>query len=416
MYTHERPIFEAVLRAGGQSSCIREGSAETARVSSSSPFACFQEWPVPELRTAQAAPEALDPRLQEKGDSNAAAYSQGAASIEAFMQRSATPRENFLKPFDEKEATGYDVAPKACVDLFSGMRPSIVVEQHYTMPLLKENAKQHMCSDCANRKTREEYSASMWKNRVQAWRATLCAHCEAAHTLRRASAVALCQVCGKHKSAVSFFSKAWKHRGTRSSMQCIDCEHPACTAPQCQQCRLCRQHHRKDKKCESGVQPLHSRVPRPTTFTEVQRFVCCVCRPILCDKWPECSEVRKRKEKKKRKQYRCGNCEEAGHTLRRASAVSRCRVCGKHKSAASFFLEDWKKHKGSHSRMECMDCDHKASARGAKCKQCREDHKECRAGRTRRRHKQKEWHFRARANHKSLGACARGTRKDTGRR
>ena len=158
-------------------------------------------------------------------------------------------------------------------------------QQHYTMPLLKKNAKQHMCSDCANRKTQEEYSASMWKNRVQAWRATLCAHCEAAHTLRRASAVSLCQVCGKHKSAVSFFSKAWKHRGSHSSMQCIDCEHPACTAPQCKQCRLCRKHHRTDKKCQSGVQPRHSRRPRPTTLTEVETFVCSVCRPILCDTW-----------------------------------------------------------------------------------------------------------------------------------
>ena len=162
-----------------------------------------------------------------------------------------------------------------------------------------------MCSECAKTKTQQEYSASMWKNRVQARRNTLCAHCEAA------AAVSLCRVCGKHKSAVSFFSECWKHGGSHSSMQCIDCEHPACTAPQCKQCRLCRKHHRNKKKYQPGVQPQQNTTPRPTTLTEVQNFVCPVCRPILCDKWPECSKVRKGKKIKARaqNQYLCGDCE-----------------------------------------------------------------------------------------------------------
>jgi hypothetical protein len=196
---------------------------------------------------------------------------------------------------------------------------------------LKENAKQHMCSDCAQPKTQAEYSTNMWKNRVQARRHTLCAHCEAARTLRRAATVSLCRVCGKHKSAVSFFAEAWKRRGSHSSMQCIDCEHPACTAPQCKQCRVCREHHRKDKKCQSSVQPRHSRKPRPTTLTEVQTFVCSVCRPVLCNNWPECSKVRQTQNKAREKareeyQYLCRNCEKA-QTLRRASAVSLLLHC-----------------------------------------------------------------------------------------
>ena len=197
-------------------------------------------------------------------------------------------------------------------------------------------AKQHMCSHCAKQKTQAEYSASMWKNRVQARRDTVCAHCEAAHTLRRAAATSLCRVCGKHKAAVSFFgceistrAKHSKNRDKHSS--CIDCEHPPCSAPQCKQCRVCREHHRKDKKCQSSVQPRHSRKPRPTTLTEVQTFVCSVCRPVLCNNWPECSKVRQTQNKAREKareeyQYLCRNCKKA-QTLRRASAVSLLLHC-----------------------------------------------------------------------------------------
>jgi hypothetical protein len=229
----------------------------------------------------------------------------------------------------------YEYHPHLVLAVFPLALCSLERPLHSTMPLLKENAKQHMCSDCAQPKTQAEYSASMWKNRVQARRHTLCAHCEAARTLRRAATVSLCRVCGKHKSAVSFFAEAWKRRGSHSSMQCIDCEHPACTAPQCKQCRVCREHHRKDKKCQSSVQPRHSKRPRPTTLTEAQNFVCSVCRPILCNKWPECSKVRKATKKKRKakveEQYLCGDCEEAAQPLR------LCRVCEKHKSAVSLF-------------------------------------------------------------------------------
>ena len=180
------------------------------------------------------------------------------------------------------------------------------------------------CSKCFKEKPHKDYSFSMWKNRVQKWRDALCVPCEAAHTLRGTSAVALCRVCGISKGADSFWWETWRqhgglHRGADGylqggSMQCKDCDHPPCTAPRCKECRMCREHHRADKMCKAEIQALHSRRPRPTTLTEVKNFVCNVCRPNLCMQWPACSKVRTGKRAVKAKtwtgdKYLCGDCE-----------------------------------------------------------------------------------------------------------
>ena len=100
----------------------------------------------------------------------------------------------------------------------------------------------------------------------------------------------------------------WKNRNCQQCV-CLTSARPQCTGPQCSTCKVCRDPDcPKGKKCQRQVTELHHK-QRPTSFQEVQAYLCSKCKPITCRCGKQLPKKMQKKALQEARQYICPDCQ-----------------------------------------------------------------------------------------------------------
>jgi len=158
------------------------------------------------------------------------------------------------------------------------------------------------CDMCEELFLESGFTASMWHNKSDKTRPTLCRDCQKEPTHK-------CDLCGELKPRSEYPPSMWNHKSHMSQRTlCNDCCRPRCTAPNCKTCKVCRQPHRSCKKCEDPIVALE-KSSLPTDVEQLNTWLCSVCKPKMCAHWPHCRKERRSKKSNSEAQYTCGECQ-----------------------------------------------------------------------------------------------------------
>ena len=156
------------------------------------------------------------------------------------------------------------------------------------------------CHRCNVSLPREAFEESMWHNRST--QNCVCLTCQAAEP------VFTCHLCNVSKPRQAFGDSMWRNRYCQRCV-CLTCARPQCTGPQCSTCKVCRDPDcPKGKKCQRQVTELHHK-QRPTSFQEVQAYLCSKCKPITCRCGKQLPKKMQKKALQEDRQYTCPDCQ-----------------------------------------------------------------------------------------------------------
>ena len=156
------------------------------------------------------------------------------------------------------------------------------------------------CAKCKMVKLKTAFSSSRWEKRYS--RPCLCLTCEAEVPMFT------CHLCNVSLPREAFGDSMWANRN-RQQCVCLTCARPQCTGPQCSTCKVCRDPDcPKGKKCQQQVTELHHK-QRPTSFQEVQAYLCSKCKPITCRCGKQLPKKMQKKALQEARQYICPDCQ-----------------------------------------------------------------------------------------------------------
>ena len=156
------------------------------------------------------------------------------------------------------------------------------------------------CAKCKMVKLKTAFSSSRWEKRYG--RPCLCLTCEAEVPMFT------CHQCKVSQPRHAFGESMWANRN-RQQCVCLTCARPQCTGPQCSTCKVCRDPDcPKGKKCQRQVTELHHK-QRPTSFQEVQAYLCSKCKPITCRCGKQLPKKMQKKALQEARQYICPDCQ-----------------------------------------------------------------------------------------------------------
>ena len=126
----------------------------------------------------------------------------------------------------------------------------------------------------------------------------------------------LCRICSSglrcaacdERNPENFSQSMQRHRWDSSrSMHCKACCHPACSFPECDTCKKCRDPTcRTGRRCKKELQELHY-TARPQNRSDREQWLCETCREKCCS---DCKTPMSRKMRKGRCQipWICSSC------------------------------------------------------------------------------------------------------------
>ena len=156
------------------------------------------------------------------------------------------------------------------------------------------------CAKCKMVKLKTAFSSSRWEKRYG--RPCLCLTCEAEVPMFT------CHQCKVSQPRHAFGESMWANRN-RQQCVCLTCARPQCTGPQCSTCKVCRDPNcPKGKKCQRQVTELNHK-QRPTSFQEVQAYLCSKCKPITCRCGKQLPKKMQKKALQEARQYICPDCQ-----------------------------------------------------------------------------------------------------------
>ena len=156
------------------------------------------------------------------------------------------------------------------------------------------------CAKCKMVKLKTAFSSSRWEKRYS--QPCLCLTCEAEVPMFT------CHQCKVSQPRHAFGESMWANRN-RQQCVCLTCARPQCTGPQCSTCKVCRDPDcPKGKKCQRQVTELHHK-QRPTSFQEVQAYLCSKCKPITCRCGKQLPKKMQKKALQEARQYICPDCQ-----------------------------------------------------------------------------------------------------------
>ena len=157
--------------------------------------------------------------------------------------------------------------------------------------------------DCTNAQCSEEIQAlhpKMLPNTMCDVENYICSKC------RHSLPLHPCDVCKKQKSPNEYTDSMWHNRSdTNRRTLCKDCCRPPCSAAHCRTCRTCRdeacKNTTKRSRCTASLEQLHPK-QLPQTLSDVQEFLCSVTL-LACEKTPMATDAGKRCQRKQKQNW-----------------------------------------------------------------------------------------------------------------
>ena len=177
--------------------------------------------------------------------------------------------------------------------------------------------KTHPCDGCGLQQPQGEYTESMWNNKAKTTRGTLCNTC----LLPKHP----CDLCGLQKPQGEYSKSMWhnKEQASRRTL-CNDCCRPRCTRTSCKTCRTCRNAGEGGAKvcrrrhCTESIEGLNSK-QLPETIEQRNQWLCLQCRTLVCQvckKQLSQSIQRSRKSSGAQTFKPCGDCQNLAESKR----------------------------------------------------------------------------------------------------
>ena len=178
-------------------------------------------------------------------------------------------------------------------------------EKRYSQPCLcltcEAEVPMFTCHQCKVSQPRHAFGESMWRHRNDQ-------NCVVCLTCQAAAAAVTCHLCNVSLPRQAFGDSMWTNRN-RQQCVCLTCARPQCTGPQCSTCKVCRDPNcPKGKKCQRQVTELNHK-QRPTSFQEVQAYLCSKCKPITCRCGKQLPKKMQKKALQEARQYICPDCQ-----------------------------------------------------------------------------------------------------------